>query len=140
MNKSPRRTFLKRAGQATAAGCLAGGLTAASTRIAIIAETADKMSSAGPVRWAIDELRRAVEGKGATCAVVASAAQAGDFQTAVIVGRQAMNLPSEGFRLVPATQNGKPTVRASASDVRGLVYAITELADRCSMGPIRSRH
>ena len=88
MNKTPRRRFLKDAGKAAAAGYLAGGLTAASTRIAIIADAADKVSSASPIGWAIGELRRAVEEKGATCAVVNSASQAGNFQTAVIIGGQ----------------------------------------------------
>ncbi|HXK03408.1 MAG TPA: hypothetical protein VMS37_13460 [Verrucomicrobiae bacterium] len=134
MRKTLRRRFLKQAGQAAAGGCLAGRLTAASTRMAIIADAADKMSSAGPVRWAIGELRRAVEVKGATCAVVTSAAQAEDFQAAVIIGRQEKDLPNEAFRLVPGKQDEKTAVRASASDARGLVYAITELADRVQHG------
>jgi hypothetical protein len=130
MRNTPRRSFLKHAGQTTAAGWLAGGLAAASTRIAITADGADKLMSASPVRWAVDQLRRAVEGKGATCAVVASTAQAGEFQAAVIVGGQETDLPKEAFRLAPRKQNGKPIVRASASETRGLVYALTELADR----------
>ena len=130
MRNTPRRSFLKHAGQATAAGWLAGGLAAASTRIAIIRDDSDKMSSAVPVGWAVDQLRHAVERKGATCAVVASTEQAGEFQAAVIVGRQETALPKEAFQLAPGKQNGKPTVRASAFDTRGLVYALTELADR----------
>jgi hypothetical protein len=130
MNKTPRRSFLKHAGQATAAGWLAGGLAAASTRIAIIRDDSDKPPSAIPVGWAIGQLRHALEGKGATCAVVASRAQAGEFQAAVIVGGQETDLPKEAFRLAPGKQNGKPAVRASASETRGLVYALTELADR----------
>ena len=134
MKRIPRRSFLKQTGQATAAGYLTAELPAASARIAIVADPADKMASAAPVRWAIDELRRAVEGKGAACAVVSSAAGSGDFATAVIVGRQETGLPAEAFRLVPAKENENPAVRASASDIRGLVYAITELADRVQHG------
>src|SRR5689334_16581343 len=105
MTRIPRRSFLKHAGEATAAGYLAAGLGAASARVAIVADPADKLASAVPVRWAIDELRRAVEGKGATCSLVASAAEAGEFQTAVIVGRQERDLPGEAFRLAPGKQN-----------------------------------
>jgi hypothetical protein len=135
MIRIPRRSFLKHTGQATAAGCLAGGIAGAATaRIAIVADPADKMTSAGPPRWAIDDLRSAVEAKGATAAVVASTAAAGEFQAAVIVGRPEAKLPAEAFRLAPGKQNGKPSVHASASDARGFVYAITELADRVRHG------
>ena len=134
MKRIARRSFLQRAGQASAAGCLAGGLAAAPARIVIIADPADKLASAGPVQWAIGELRRAVEAKGAACELAASAGAAGQFQTAVVIGRAETDLPSEAFRLAPAKQNGKPVVRASASDVRGLVYATTELADRVQHG------
>ena len=117
-------------------GRLSGGWIAAAApaRIVIIADPADKLTSAGPVQWAIGELRRAVEAKGATSELVATAGAAGQFQTAVVVGRPETNLPAEAFRLAPAKQNGKPVVRASASDSRGLVYAITELADRVQHG------
>jgi len=134
MKRIARRSFLKHAGHASAAGYLAGGLAAAPARIVIIADAADKLASAGPVHWAIGELHRAVEAKGAACELVASAGAAGQFQAAVVVGRAETNLPAEAFRLAPAKQNGKPVVRVSASDVRGLVYAITELADRVHHG------
>src|SRR5881275_1006330 len=98
MKRIPRRGFLKRAGQASAAGYLAGGLAAAPARIVIIADPADKLASAGPVHWAIGEFRRAVETKGATSELVATAGAAGQFQTAVVLGRPETNLPAEAFR------------------------------------------
>ena len=126
MNSIPRRNFLK---HAAAAGCLSGRLAAASGRIAIVTGAPSGISSSEPVRWASGELRRAVEEKGDSCVIVSSPGEAGDFQAAVIVER-ATGSPAEGFRLAPEKIGGKQAVRASASDSRGLVYAITELADR----------
>lgn len=129
MKSIPRRSFIKQAGQATAFGYLGQGL-AASGRVALIADPADSLISSTPVRWAIGELRQAVEAKGATCAVVASASDAGDFNLSIMIAREPGALPTEGFRLAPAKLSSKPGVRASASDARGYVYALTELADR----------
>jgi len=86
MTKIPRRRFLK---GAAAAGYLTGSLTAATERIAILIAPADALGTASPVRWAADEVRRAVLEKGGTCAVVSSAGEAGDFEAAVIVTRSA---------------------------------------------------
>jgi len=126
MNGIPRRRFLK---HAAAAGCLSGHLAAASGRIAIITGPPNGISSSEPVRWAAGELRRAVEEKGDSCVIVSSPGETGDFQAAVMVA-VAAGSPAEAFRLAPEKIGGKPVVRASASDHRGLVYALTELADR----------
>ena len=126
MNRIPRRNFLK---HAAAAGCLSGRLAAASGRIAIVTGAPGGISSSEPVRWASGELRRAVEEKGDSCVIVSSPGEAGDFQAAVMVALTTGS-PAESFRLAPEKISGKPAVRASASDNRGLVYAITELADR----------
>ena len=126
MNRIPRRNFLK---HAAAAGCLSGRLAAASGRIAIVTGAPSGISSSEPVRWASGELRRAVEEKGDACVMVSSPGEAVDFQAAVIVSL-ATGSPAESFRLAPEKISGKQAVRASASDIRGLVYAITELADR----------
>lgn len=126
----PRRTFIRQAGHATAIGYLGSSLTAASARIALIIEP----SQPAPVKWAIGELRQAIESKGATCAVVASAKDAGDFALAVNVARDSALGLRESFRLAPEQISAKPAVRVSASDERGYVYALTELADRVHHG------
>ena len=130
MERIPRRNFLK---HAAAAGCLSGRLAAASGRIAIITGAPNGITTAEPVRWAAGELRRAVEEKGASCGIGSSPGEAGDFQAAVIVS-VTTGSPAESFRLTPEKIDGKSAVRASASDHRGLVYAITELADRVRHG------
>ncbi|MBV9744189.1 MAG: hypothetical protein JO099_10520 [Acidobacteriia bacterium] len=134
MKSIPRRRFLKQAGQATALGCLGTRLTAASGRIALIANPAGKLIAAPSVQWALGELRQAFEAKGASCITAATPSEAGDFSLGVIVATESAALPSEGFRLAPEIIQAKPCVRASASDTRGFVYALTELADRVRHG------
>ena len=130
MKAIPRRSFIKRAGQASALGYLGQSLAAANTRIALIADPADSLVSTPSVQWAVGELRRAVEAKGAACVTVASAAGAGDFNLAVLIAKEPAPLPVEGFRLTPTRISSKPGLRATASDPRGCIYALTELADR----------
>jgi hypothetical protein len=66
--------------------------------------------------------------------VAGSAAEAGDFALGVVVAGEPPALPREAFRLAPAKVSGKAALRASASDARGYVYALTELADRIRHG------
>src|SRR5689334_11443649 len=133
MKRIPRRSFIKQAGQATALGYLGQGL-AASGRVALISDPTDSLISSPSVQWAIGELRQTVEAKGATFAVAASAAEAGDFNVGIVIAGEPRALPSEGFRLTPAKLSSKPGLHTSASDARGYVYALTELADRVRHG------
>jgi hypothetical protein len=134
MKRIPRRRFLKQAGQATAFGYLGGNLRAASGRIALIADLGDKLIATLPVQWAISELRQAVKAKGAMCVTAARPSDAGDFSLGIALTSETPALPAEGFRLTPQTIATKPGLRASASDTRGFVYALTELADRVRHG------
>ena len=134
MKSIPRRSFIKQASQVTALGYLGKGRAAAIGRVALIADPADPLISSAPVNWAIGELRQAVESKGAACAVVTSAAEAGDFALGIVIAGEPPALPSEGFRLTPARISTKPGLRVSAFDVRGYIYALTELADRVRHG------
>src|SRR6516165_3540396 len=103
MKSIPRRRFLKQAGQATTFAYLGTNLTAASGRIALIADPGDKLISSQPVQWAIGELRQAVEAKGATCVTAATPSDAGDFSLGIMMASEASSLPSEGFRVTPQT-------------------------------------
>ena len=134
MKSIPRRRFLKQVGQVTALGYLGTNLSAASGRIAIIADPADRLIATQPVQWAVAELRQAVEAKGATCVMAATPSEAGDFALGILIASETPVLPVEGFRLAPQTISTKPGLRASASDTRGFVYALTELADRARHG------
>src|SRR5579871_5155783 len=135
MQSIPRRKFIRQAGQAAALGYLgASGLGAAPGRIAIIASPSDAVASSAPAKWAAGELRSAIESKGASAVIAGSMGDAGDAAFAVLLGGESARLPREGFRIAPARISSKPAVRAAASDVRGYVYALTELADRVRHG------
>src|SRR5581483_3763915 len=133
MKPIARRTFLRRAGQATALASV-GRASAASGRILLISDPADALIASPAVQWAASELRSAIESKGLECAAVRSASEAGDFQLAVTIARERTPLAAEAFHLAPAALQGRPGLRVSASDARGYVYAITELADRVRHG------
>ncbi len=133
MKPIARRTFLRRAGQATALTC-AGRASAASGRILLISDPGDTLIASPAVQWAASELKSAIESRGFECASVRLAGDAGDFQAAVTIARERTPLEAEAFRLAPAVAGGKPALRASAGDARGYVYAITELADRVRHG------
>ena len=133
MQPIARRTFLRRAGQATAVASI-GCATAGRGRILLISDPADTLIASPTVEWAASELRSAIESRGVECAMVRSAGEAGDFQFAVTLARERTPLAAEAFRLAPAAVLRKPGLRASASDARGYVYAITELADRVRHG------
>ncbi|MGP8247953.1 MAG: hypothetical protein ACLQVN_26000 [Bryobacteraceae bacterium] len=134
MKSIPRRSFLKQAGQATAVGYLGTNLSGASGRVALFADPADALIAAPPVQWAMGELRQAVEAKGTACTLAANAAGAGSFSLGIVIAGEPPALPREAFRLTPQTISAKPGLRASASDARGYVYALTELADRVRHG------
>lgn len=139
MQPIPRRRFIKHAGQAAALGYLGTPeLGAAPGRFAIIASPANSLLSAPAVKWAGDELRSALESKGASAVIAGSVADAGDVAFAVVLGGESTRLSREAFRLEPAGISTKPSanpaLRVSASDIRGYVYALMELADRVRHG------
>lgn len=130
MKSIPRRRFLQQAGQAAAIGCVGTNLASAAAAVVLVADPADPRVALSPVQWAIGELRQAVQQNGAACTIAAEAPGASDFSLAVVVAGETPALPREGFRLAPQPVSGKPGVRVAASDSRGFVYALTELADR----------
>ncbi len=154
-----RREFLQQTALAagcTAAGALSGcgGANRAATqrnpeqsgpvRVFIVYDPGDPIASSVPVQWSIEQLRAALSAKGigsaaglqgdqsprrATCIVAAgaSASMAGQ-----VLSRAGVTMPDspESLGLVPGQLAGRPVLLACGRDVRGLVYAILELADR----------
>jgi hypothetical protein len=120
-----RREFLKQT--SLAAGIAAGGGSAmgANRSVSILVDPADRVASSAPVKWAIGQLRAALGAKGVA---VRPSAEFG----VVFSGALRANVPNEpdSFVLTPAVIDGKPVSQASSGDVRGLVYAALELADR----------
>jgi hypothetical protein len=158
-HQSSRREFLQQttlAAGCTAAGAISGcgGANRAATqrtpeqagpvRVFIVYDPGDPIAASEPVQWSIAQLRASLAAKDlgsgvsdqvsqaphrATCIVVAgaSASMAGQ-----VLSRAGVTMPGspESFGLVPGELAGRPILLACGSDVRGLVYAILELADR----------
>ncbi len=126
-----RREFLKQAGIAAAASGVAIGDAAG---VAIIVEPDDWLANRSPVKWAITELQQAFKNAQVESRVVAKLTEATANERCILVANQG-GAP-ESVRLSVLTMGGRPVVQAGGTDVRGLVYAVLELADRVRYAPV----
>ena len=143
-----RRDFLRRtglAGGALACGPLVGG----TGTISLVVDPSDPVASAAPARWAARELEQALADAGLTVRRCErpEQARAGEFSiiasgiaapvAAVALKRAGISMPGgpESLALLPAATTGGPALLACGADARGLVYALSELADRVRLGP-----
>jgi hypothetical protein len=140
-----RREFLRNTG-AAASLAVAGGIAAAAKgpAVSIIVYPDDPVASAAPARWAADQLRNALHARGVPAEVHENLDQAavGDFcivssGLGSAVSREvrkyaAVNIADtpEALGLIPGRASGRPVLLACGRDVRGLVYALLDLADR----------
>jgi hypothetical protein len=132
-----RRRFLRGAGSAAFAG---SHLFAQSgPRLAIVLDPRDPVATAAPARWAAEQLRATGEARGLRAVVLENpeARQAGDLFVlgagpspaalrAIASSRLSLSEIPESLAIVPAQEG----VLACGRDVRALVYALLELADR----------
>ena len=139
-----RRDFLKAAGAGVAGLSASRALRGAARGVSIIADPQDPIAAAPASAWAIDELRTTLGAQGTMAKVYPriEAAPAGDTCVVVAGGSSPtaqrllksanLTLPSapESVCLVPGKVNGRAVLLAGGSDVRGLIYAVLELADR----------
>ena len=110
----------------------------------IIQEAGDPVANAPAVGWAIGRLREASESRGAgvdvldrpperaldgATVLVAGSTSAAALRTLTRAGLSVPPVP-ESLGLIPGAPDDPHTLLACGSDVRGLVYAILELADR----------
>ncbi|MBI3972096.1 MAG: hypothetical protein HY332_12465 [Chloroflexi bacterium] len=112
------------------------------TTISIVRDPADEIANQPPVNWAVDELQRALDARGVSSEQSDALAQparltilvAGPATRAAqdILRAAAVSLPDapEAIALATGSAGGQPVVLAAGTDVRGLVYAVLELADR----------
>ena len=141
-----RRSFLK---HTAAAGITAApALLSATQGVSIIVDPRDPIASAAPPAWAVRELQSALSQQGVTAKVYprVNAAPPTDRRIVVAGGSSAsareilrganVSMPSspEALCLVPGNLGGRSVLLAGGSDMRGLVYAVTELADRARYG------
>ena len=149
-----RREFLIKTG-VTAAGCLAGGMLAGGTRagatparrpgggISIICDPGDPIASAKPSQWAVQQLQQALTGRGFAVRVCTRLDEATSGEACIIATGRASAMtrdvgfiPSadaEALAVAPGKLGGRDVLLASGSDSRGLVYALTDLADAIAL-------
>ncbi|MBN1507648.1 MAG: hypothetical protein JW955_12425 [Sedimentisphaerales bacterium] len=147
-----RREFLKQAALvvgATTAGATSGCGQAGHSRpgypsVFIVCDPADTVAFSEPAKWSLEQLRASLSAKGIASGmgqrahrsprgairIVASGASARVARD--MLARAGVSIPDspESLGLVAGEFSGRPALLACGSDVRGLVYAILELADR----------
>ena len=110
----------------------------------VLADASDRTMSQAPIRWAVGQLQDALKTRGLNADVQYNLDDLHDSGERIVVtpctsswARQisshvqlALPTVAESLALVPGSVEGKPVVMATGPDVRGLVYAILELADR----------
>ena len=139
-----RREFLKRTGLAAGVGVAHSARSGAGGGVSIILSPDDPINSKPPVTWAAKELEQSLAAQGISvhhhqridqaaanelCIVVSGADRP---QARRILASANAILPAvpESFGLVRGKSAGRPVLLACGADVRGLVYALLEIADR----------
>jgi hypothetical protein len=140
-----RRGFLKQAALGAAGGVLAaGGLSsaeAASRTVSILVAPDDAVAAALPARWAVGQLREALGARGIPTRLVSRMGEVGPGDLCLAAGGKmssfvrAIAVPdsAEAFAIGPGPVDARDALLVRASDVRGLVYALTELADAVAL-------
>jgi hypothetical protein len=144
-----RRRFLKASAASTGIALTRVGLTQASAPgVALVADPGDATASAGPARWAARELEQSLAASGVAVKSFARVAQSPVGDVCIIaagsnapIAREVLKgsgvkleNTAEALALVPGKAAGKPVLLACGHDVRGLAYALLELADRVRHG------
>lgn len=143
-----RRNFLKTTALFTAGSLVVGNSFAEvldkKGDIALIVATDDAIANAIPPTWALGELKTALETQGSTVRIVARIVDAAVNEFCVlasgikaslaqlILNQSSLTAPTEpeSLCLFQAGIKGRQVLLAGGTDERGLVYAVTELADR----------
>lgn len=134
-----RRTFLKALGTAVAAGVSPKAFGEQASSVGIEVDPNDPVAASRPVLWAIEHLTQAltthdipvVRGTGETTAlrIVAAGAQSSLARKMLRAVRVEVPTSTEGLGIVAADQHPHRALLACGHDARGLVYALTDLAD-----------
>jgi len=144
-----RRRFLKQTGLSVLGLTVASGMLAAPASpedsvVSILLDPDDKVASSPPSRWAVNELQAALQARGMTARIFPNlesvpaselcivAASGGNRIAKQILESHSLLIPdsAESLVLVKSNLAGRNVLLACGSDVRGLVYAVLELADR----------
>src|SRR5436305_903481 len=124
-----RRDFLK---TGLAAGAVAKGQTRTGGRVSIVLPPSDALVGAAPVRWAAGELQSALEAASIRTARHDSVDQAASGDLCILAGGRrngtAMPNSAEAVAIARGREGNRQVLFARGSDIRGLVYALLELA------------
>ena len=136
--QTTRRSFLKLSAAATSvtvaefSQALPPGRT-----IALIVDRDSALTSSEPVKWATEEMRRALRAKGITPSDTGGMLAVVVSPIAGPLAKTFADLPSttqpEMTALVPGIYNNVPAVLVTGTDARGLVYGLLELVERIRM-------
>ena len=141
----PRRSFLKLGASAAAALGRPLRALAPSTSVQIVLDPADPFASQAPVAWAVRQLQAALSERGSEGRVIALL-DAAQGEGHIIVVSSAARVPRgfsasdqpathpESVRIVPGRVGHRAAVWISSAGTLGLVYGLTELADRVRYG------
>jgi hypothetical protein len=137
-----RRDFLKLAGATTVCSLAPAAMAAPSQRIFILLDSLDSSASSAPVKWAAGKLRAALAAKEIMGEIVASPEKMKSVSLCVVAAGPASELAKgfprassdrmlpESVRLAPGKVGKAPALLVSASDARGFIYGLLELAER----------
>ncbi len=113
-------------------------------KVALVTDDSDQLTKQPPVRWAQGQLHDRLTARNVPTESYSSIAQAAPDATVVLIAGRSSKLARpvldaagldvadvpEALGLIRGKVGGRSVLLASGSDVRGLVYAILELADR----------
>ena len=142
-----RRDFLRQAGRAGAVfagGRLGFGQDSRPAGVSLVMDPADPVLAAAPSQWALGQLKQALTRAGFAIRQRDNVAQAGADEICIVAsGRSTPSAASalknaqlevpagpESLTMLNANVGGRAVILACGADVRGLVYALGELADR----------
>jgi hypothetical protein len=147
-----RRIFLKQTGLAAGVAATSklslATLGAATQGVSIIIDPQDPIASAPSPSWAVRTLQEAFDARGIDAKVYPRLSEAPIGDRRIIIAGSAdatanqilssakisMPTASEALALVTGNSGGHPALLATATDERGLVYAILDVADRVRYG------
>lgn len=149
--KETRRHFMKRTARVTATAAGIQLIRPAvygrpgSANVAIVPTPAGRgLVKSPPVQWAVEQLRDRLRAKGASVEMPTALGRAASDAVVVVVADSdsrvatsvlkgaGLRLPDvpEALAIARGKADGRALLLATGSDVRGLVYAVLELADR----------
>jgi hypothetical protein len=148
-----RRDFLKLVGSATVCGLTHTAAAEPAGRVTVVVDPENAAASSGPVHWAAGRLQKALAQRSVACKITGSLADAAGSSFCVVVAAQdarfaggfgsgrALEVP-ESLRMAPGHIGSSTATLVSASDTRGFVYGLLELAERAEFAadPIAALH